>query len=244
MNSKIEEFYDLIYEIDNKFKRPTNFTEKTFLKSLLKDKKIGNLHFENIKRIAKRHQKPPLMAFYNFFSKQPDHKIDFFSLGLMLSSAKNLYDVYKLLTTNFIETVPMLEKLIPFEEKIKEQLVKISMSDIKDLNFDKIEKLIDFYDFIKEIEIPKFMNTDISNNKICKDIIELYNKFKSKEIIDFEHFIGVQIDLKFIQSEIDHAVNHFKKYEETKVDVKVLLNDIRKYILEERFKFIFDKLKE
>ena len=38
MNSKIEEFYDLIYEIDNKFKRPTNFTEKTFLKSLLKEK--------------------------------------------------------------------------------------------------------------------------------------------------------------------------------------------------------------
>lgn len=244
MISKIEEFYDLIYEIDNKFKRPTNYTEKSFLKNLLHDKKVGNLQFENLKRVAKKNQKPALMAFHNFFSKQPEYKIDLVSLALMLNSSKNLYEVFNLIKNNFKEQFPFLENLNQYDEILKEKLSKINLNDLKNFNFNEIESLIKSNNLNQEIEVSKLNEINILNSKICKDILDIYNKAKSKEINDFEKHIGIKLDLKFIQSEIDHAINYFKKYEETKVTLSVLLEDIRFYLMEDRFKFIFDKLNQ
>lgn len=244
MISKIEEFYDLVYEIDNKFKRPTNYTEKSFLKNLLHDKKVGNLQMTNLKRIAKKHQKPPLMAFHNFFSKQPEYKIDLVSLLLMLNDSKNLYESFTIIKNNFKEQFPFVEKLDPYDDIIKEKLSNINLSDLKNFNFNEIDSLIKGTNLNQEIEIPKFNEINILDNKIWKDILDLYNKAKNKEINDFEKDIGIKLDLKFIQSEIDHAINYFKKYEETNVPVSVLLQDIRFYIMEKRFKFIFDKFNQ
>lgn len=241
MNTKIEEFCNLVKSIDPNFKYLKS-NEKIFLNKLLVHKKVGNLQFDQVYKKADRQERIELTNYFKFFKDQPDHNIDLRALGLKIGLSNNFYDIYNILISTFKSKFPFLEELKNHDEEIKKILIQINKSNIKNLTIDSFKEFLNYEIFDKEMEINEFEKIDILNNDLCRDILKIYNKTKNEELKTFEKFLGVEIDLNFIQNEVDNIYEYFKKYENSKFKLKNLIIEIYEYIVKDRFKFIFDKL--
>jgi len=240
MNSKIEEFCDLVKSIDPKFKY-SKTSEKVFLNKLLNHNKVGNLLFDHVFKKANPQTRIELVNYLKFFNNQPNHNIDLRSLSLKIGLSNNFYDIYKILISTFTPQLPILEELKVHDEEIKKILINIDKSNLKNYNIDYLKELLNNELFDQEIPIEKFEKINILDNELCRDILKIYNKTKNEELKTFEKSLGAEIDLKFIQGEIDNFFEFVKKYENTKIKLRDLILDIYDYISKNRFKFIFDK---
>lgn len=240
MNSKIEEFCNLVNSIDPKFKY-SKTSEKVFLNKLLNHNKVGNLLFDHVFKKANPQERIELVNYLKFFNNQPNHNIDLRTLGLKIGMTNNFYDIYKILISTFAPQLPIIEELKVHDEEIKKILINFDKSNIKNYNIDYLKELLNNQMFDREIKIENIEKINILDNELCRDILKIYNKTKNEELKSFEKSLGAEIDLKFIQDELDNFFEFFKKHENTTIKLKNLILEIYDYISKNRFKFLFDK---
>jgi len=247
MEKHINEFYDFIYGINNKFKRPpANYTTKLFLTDLLKNKKIGNLQISQVLRKANKYDKIEYAKFYDYFYKQPIHNVNIVGLLAKVLTEDDLYKSYRNIFDELIKQFAELEFLNAFDDEIKVFLSKINMSDLKLGNYNSVIKsLLDIPELkdsklYKDKKFETFPHINILDNILLIDIMNTFNKMKNKEVKTFEKNIGIEFNLKFIQDEIDFFHEYLKKYESKNTTPLAILLDLYEQIRTVRYKNIFD----